>query len=57
MFTLTFDSVQEIDTLLAGLAELPAKHSYAMIVKVRTQIDPQLNKTMEQKTEVATTSE
>lgn len=40
-FTLTDLSVDEINTILGGLMELPAKFSVNLMAKVRQQVDDQ----------------
>ena len=44
-FTLTDLSVDEVNTILAGLMELPAKFSVDIMAKVRQQIDDQQKST------------
>lgn len=43
MKTLTLTlSPEEVNVVLAGLGELPAKHSVSLILKVKEQCDPQM---------------
>lgn len=44
-FTLTDLSVDEINTILGGLMELPAKFSVNLMAKVRQQVDDQQKST------------
>ncbi len=35
-------SLNDVNTVLSGLAELPAKHSYDLITKIKTQGEKQV---------------
>lgn len=42
---------QEVETLLAGLNELPAKFSFRLIINIHNQVQAQLNPPIDDTTE------
>jgi hypothetical protein len=42
-FTISNLTEQEVNIILGGLAELPAKHSIELIGKIKTECDEQFN--------------
>lgn len=58
MDKLTFNfTIEQVNTILAGLGELPAKSSMDMIINIREQAAPQLPDNVVQEPEVVEVEE